>query len=621
MVAASATSRNITEVIADNTQTTVTGQLAVAYPMNHSAGYTLTDSLGTIILIPSSEGEGDLYRYNGATIEVTGNLVRQDNQRTLYMEKWVPLQAFGAEGWPTVSGAQSTLVILFQWNNLAGTNPVSYFQSLVTGASNSMTAYFDEDSYGMAWVTGGPTSQWYTLPHPSTYYNVDHWGDCSPSGDYTELTIDILDLVDPYIDFSLYVGTNKHILFVGADSYVWGCAITWGTGFLHDGVYVKHAAYISEGDPLSTYLHEFSHDLGLPDLYDYSYTDPYHFIDSWDLMSVDNAQHHSSWCKMQLGWITSSRIRTFSSGTDTQWIDRIEYTTTGYHTFKIHTSGMPANIYYLVETRQKTGFDVNIPASAPDHGVLITKIDESLGSGAGIVREVDHNPTTQQNYDGDAVWDAGDTYTNTAYGFQVIIGSWDGYGFSITVTTGGVSPPSAPVLVSPDNGANVVLPVTLSWSAVSGADLYLVGIHDGSSWILVTSTTGTSYVVPGGVLVAGHGYAWYVWARNAAGYGSPSGRAFTVVGVPAAPVLVSPDNGANVVLPVTLSWSAVSGADLYLVGIHDGSSWILVTSTTGVSYVVSDGLLVVGHSYAWYVWAHNVAGYGSPSGRAFVVVV
>ena len=408
--------------------------------MNHSAGYTLTDSLGTIILIPSSEGEGDLYRYNGATIEVTGTLVSQPNQRTLYMEKWVPLQAFGAEGWPTVSGAQSTLVILFQWNNLAGTHTVSYFQSLVTGASGSMNAYFVEDSYNTITVTGGPTSQWYTLGHPSTYYYVNTWDSCGPSGDYTELTHDILDLVDPYIDFSLYVGTNKHILFVGADSYVWGCALTWGTGFLHDGVYIKHAAYISEGEPLSTYLHEFSHDMGLPDLYDYtSPYDPYNFIDSWDLMSIDNAQHHSSWCKIQLGWITSSRIRTFSSGTDTQRINRIEYTTTGYHTFKIHTSGMPANIYYLVETRQKTGFDINIPASAPDHGVLITKIDESLGSGAGIVREVDHNPTTQQNYDGDAVWDAGDTYTNAAYGFQVIIGSWDGYGFSITVTTGGIT--------------------------------------------------------------------------------------------------------------------------------------------------------------------------------------
>lgn len=91
------------------------------------------------------------------------------------------------------------------------------------------------------------------------------------------------------------------------------------------------------------------------------------------------------------------------------------------------------------------------------------------------------------------------------------------------------SPPAVPVLSSPGNGATVTLPVTLSWQSVSGATSYCVAIWDGSSWILVTTTTGTSYQVPSGVLVAGHGYSWYVWAINAAGWSSPSGRAFTVV--------------------------------------------------------------------------------------------
>ena len=89
---------------------------------------------------------------------------------------------------------------------------------------------------------------------------------------------------------------------------------------------------------------------------------------------------------------------------------------------------------------------------------------------------------------------------------------------------------------------------------------------------------------------------------------------------PAAPVLVSPGDGASgVSLTPTLSWQSVATADGYQVGVYDvaSGSWVLVVWVTGTSYPVPSGNLVSGHVYMWAVWAHNAAGFGSPSSRLF----
>jgi M6 family metalloprotease-like protein len=458
--------RSDVEVAANNAETTITARLATAYPMNHSARYYLIDNVGSIELIPSPAGAGDLYRYNGATIEVSGYLVSQDNQRTLYMEKWAPLEARAATGFSAVSGPQSTLVILIQWSNLAGANSVSYFNSLIFAGVNSMNAYYQEVSYGMIWVTGSPTSQWYALPHPNTYYNVHTWGSCVYGGDFWVLANDVVTLVDPYVNFASY----QHIIltFAGSGSQsVWGCAVSGLQIWTHDGVYFDRTTFLNEYYPMSVFAHEFGHDLGLPDLYDYSYTNPYHFIDGWDEMSNDNAQHLSSWSKMLLGWIPPAKVTTFTGIAFTTTIDRLEYSTTGYHALKIKTSTMPTLTYYLVETRQKVGFDLNLPSSAPDHGVLITKIDESKGNGEGIVRLIDANPSTQSSWDGDAVWQVGQTYRDSLYEFSIYVQAWTGTGFTITASylvgvTITSSPGTGSGYVTVD-GSPVVTPQIFNW--------------------------------------------------------------------------------------------------------------------------------------------------------------
>jgi len=448
MVVASAASGGMTEAVSSDTQTTITGRLAVYYPMDHPAGYSLIDNVGEVRLIPGPAGAGDLYRYAGTTIEVTGNLVSQDGRRTLYMEKWVPAEVSASYLPPTtVTGTQTLLILLIEFPDIAGTHLTPYFQNLITGLVGSMNRYFGEDSYGIIAVTGNPTSRWYTLPHPSTDYNVHTWQSCSPenANEYYRLADDAFRLVDPYVNYGAY---NRFLIVTARDS-VWGCTVRSGAHDINtnEGT-IRGYAFVSENSGLTVYAHEFSHDLGLPDLYDYSGQDPYGFIDSWDLMGTSGAspQHHSAWSKMWLGWIPEREVADFDLRAAppplslTVTIDRTERPLAGpvpghAHALRIREEG---NSFYLVETRQKIGFDANIPSNAPDHGVLITYCQPDLGDGEGIVREVDQNPNTRQISDGDALWQVGQVYSQfneDGIGWAVAIQSWTGTGFVVVVST------------------------------------------------------------------------------------------------------------------------------------------------------------------------------------------
>src|SRR5256712_3836672 len=68
---------------------------------------------------------------------------------------------------------------------------------------------------------------------------------------------------------------------------------------------------VSEDSPLGVSVHEFGHDLGLPDLYDTDYSSDGAGI--WDVMSEgawngaprgSSPPMFSAWSKIRLGWLT-----------------------------------------------------------------------------------------------------------------------------------------------------------------------------------------------------------------------------------------------------------------------------------------------------------------------------
>ena len=121
---------------------------------------------------------------------------------------------------------------------------------------------------------------------------------------------------------------------------------------------------------IGTIIHEFTHCLGLPDLYPME-TGPYSIVDEWDLMDGGNYTNWG-WCppnysmmeKMLLGWGKPTEL------TEATTITGMKPVSEGGETFIIRNAAYP-NEYYLLENRQQTGWDYGVPGK----GLLIFHVD------------------------------------------------------------------------------------------------------------------------------------------------------------------------------------------------------------------------------------------------------
>ena len=221
--------------------------------------------------------------------------------------------------------------------------------------------YYREVSRGLFDVSG-VVQDWIRLEHPESYY-VGLFQGTFPGTDRTgEMIREILDGLDPAVDFSLYdndgpdgvpnsgdddgyvdallvihptrgaeCGYFSHIWShswsysewpaSGGEPYRTGDAAAGGGVILVDD-YIIAPALSCEGDrdeviEIGVYCHEIGHTIGLPDLYDPN--DGSHGIGYWGLMGTgnwntpDSPAHPCGWSKDQLGWV--ERI-------DVDWHDR-----------------------------------------------------------------------------------------------------------------------------------------------------------------------------------------------------------------------------------------------------------------------------------------------------------
>jgi immune inhibitor A len=293
------------------------------------------------------------------------------------------------------------LALLVNFSDHLDTVNASFFDSLVFGTSGSTVKnYFAEISYvQLDLITLNLPSSvgWTTAPQTYAYYVNGNNGLGTYPQNAQKMVEDLVDLADPMVDFSAYDNDGNSFVdvllvihsgtgaeFSGGNDDIW--SHKWGiTPRLKDGVFISSYTaqpefWVTPGDmTIGVYSHELCHGFGLPDLYD---TDnalgtTSNGIGRWDIMSYGSwngpypgggsPAHPCAWSRIEMGFATSTNVTSNMAGVA---IDNVNENGTIY---RLWTSGNLGNEYFLVENRQKVGYDFYIPYA----GLLIWHIDDN----------------------------------------------------------------------------------------------------------------------------------------------------------------------------------------------------------------------------------------------------
>ncbi len=163
-----------------------------------------------------------------------------------------------------------------------------------------------------------------------------------------------------------------HMYYLSASDY--------GKPLSLDGVTVDTYACSSELngdgnlDGIGTFCHEFSHCMGFPDLYDTSSDGGWFGMGDFDLMCSGSYNGdgicpagYSAYEKAQCGWLTLKDMTNIEQETS---IVGVQPMSADGDAYIIKNKGHEDE-YYILENRQKTGWDSYLPAS----GLMITHVD------------------------------------------------------------------------------------------------------------------------------------------------------------------------------------------------------------------------------------------------------
>lgn len=294
------------------------------------------------------------------------------------------------------TGSPRGLIILVEYTDVkfnTSYNAKEYFEDMINGdnftqygGTGSAFQYFKDQSHGKftpQFDVYGPI----TLPQNQAYYGKnDRWGDDQNAHMMVKHAVDILD---PQVDFSLYdtnddkLIDNIYIIYAGQGEADFGDSNTvwphaWdmrqaGIRQAVDGVYLGRYACSNEWmetspDGMGTFVHEFSHVMGLPDLYNTEdgnadYTPGYYSV--LDLGNYNNDSrtpcNYGAYELNALGWEEPIVLG------EAQSLILPEISTGKF--CLIPTS--KDTEFFLLENRQLTGWDKYLE----NHGMLIWHID------------------------------------------------------------------------------------------------------------------------------------------------------------------------------------------------------------------------------------------------------
>lgn len=330
-----------------------------------------------------------------------------------------------------LSGDFRLVVILVEFTDIKHTKSRDTIDELVFGGMNK---YWREVSYDQFNVIGD-TVNWINLGHNEAYYGKDT-DRKDPGSDQRdpELFADACRLAKG-VDFNQYQDIMVVYAGHGQDSDSKDTNLLWPSAYMSElGVTCGGKTFDSGGSTpeinkdgglaIGTFTHEFGHTIKLPDLYN---TDPkapdywetgIDYVGLWSLMASgswggpdDDGSSPvglESWSRIKLGWLSSASVPLSTDGF-VQLINQLG-DTKGPRALKTPATG---SSYYLFEARAKFGVDKYLP----DSGVLITRIDESKGSGHGIVKVMDCHPETKSI--DDATCKVNESWSDTSNGVYV----------------------------------------------------------------------------------------------------------------------------------------------------------------------------------------------------------
>jgi M6 family metalloprotease-like protein len=269
-----------------------------------------------------------------------------------------------------------------------------------TFESGSIRDYYREVSCNQFDIDGD-VKGWYTAANAYSHYTPNNGQD----GGAAELTVEAVDFAEAEgVDWSQYDndgdGHVDAIIVIhqgmdaaaGAANQIWSHfgGIPTEMQRTYDGVIIDRYSIqaelrsATEMATIGTFVHEFGHVLGLPDLYDTEYsTTKYAPITNWCLMANGSdlgnpwgakPAHFSGWCKYKLGWHAANYADASGNYTiNATCTDPLQ----SIYILPINGSELE---YYCIENRYPRfgGLFDRLP-SRWAAGLLIYHVDEAIG--------------------------------------------------------------------------------------------------------------------------------------------------------------------------------------------------------------------------------------------------
>ena len=309
------------------------------------------------------------------------------------------------------------LVILAQFANLGFKHTRSDFEALLTkegysmnNASGSAKEYFDAQ-FGGSVDFEFSVSDIVTLSQDLAYYggNTSVAKGVESDKNPEEMVIEACRLVDPHIDFSLYDDDgdgevdNVFVFFAGGDeaegagddciwSHAWYIKDGAGRNLVLDGKTINRYACTSEMTRyqdasgkivqrlagIGSFCHEYSHTLGLPDMYDTDYEASGGQADAlWVSTSLMDGGNYNNLGSVPPNFNALEReILGLSEPVviERSGVYRLEPVDKGGQCYRINTE--EDDEYYLLECRSGAGWDAYVGGK----GLLLYHIDKTQRS-------------------------------------------------------------------------------------------------------------------------------------------------------------------------------------------------------------------------------------------------